>query len=60
MKRRWKLILFGVLAVVVVVAADMWLTWRSFTDLDKAVWKAASGESRDVSPTYSARAGFVG
>ena len=49
MKRIWKFVLFGVLAAVVVVAADMWLTWRSFTDLDKAVWKEASGESLEVS-----------
>ena len=49
MKRIWKFVLFGILAAVVVVAADMWLTWRSFTDLDKAIWEEASGESRDVS-----------
>ena len=49
MKRIWKFVLFGILAAVVVVAADMWLTWRSFSDLDKAVWEEASGESRDVS-----------
>ena len=49
MKRTWKLILFGILATVVVVAADTWLTWRSFTDLDKAVWKDASGESLEIS-----------
>ena len=49
MKRIWKFVLFGTLAAVVAVAADMWLTWRSFSDLDKAVWKAASGESLEVS-----------
>ena len=49
MKPGWKLFLLGTLAAVAAVPADMWLTWRSFGDLEKEVWREASGKTRDVS-----------
>lgn len=49
MTRGWKFFFLGVLAAVLAVPANMGLTWLSFSDLDKAVWREARHQYRDVS-----------